>query len=467
MSKTVEQYKKKPVIVEAAQYTEYGKLVKGMCNSVSCFNSGNNTPHVHTIHDNQIVTLEVGDYILPEPDGEHFYPVKPDIFHSTYEPVTTPQAGSDAVASYQARVSDWMIACFGEAITSDIQERCHRFFEEATELVQSLGGTASECHQLVDYVFGRPVGQKEQEVGGVAVTLAALCNASGIDYNKAAGDELARIWTKVEVIREKQAAKPKHSPLPQHPQPAGASVCNHDAAYDTGVGYTYCPMCEQGWRHKAGASVEQAAVIEALQFCKANLVQAREYDRAVIIRELEEMVTAGAAFQCAQGVSELEQLRQWKAEAIKVMPDFQKIGQLIGVKLGESVHDKIIPYLGKMQQPAPAAVSAGTWVKASERFPEPFKVVVCKYTPDSPDPRKDTELHWGFVNKEHMWAGRDWQPHQIEWLDESAGIPAVSELVEALEKISNEFCGLIETDSVKKLKQIAQTALAGFKRKHG
>jgi len=59
------------------------------------------------------------------------------------------------------------------------------------------------------------------------------------------------------------------------------------------------------------------------------------------------------------------------------------------------------------------------WVMANERLPEPFKVVPCKYTPDSPDPRKDTELHWGFVSKEGVWS-RLWQNHQVEWLDETA-----------------------------------------------
>lgn len=79
------KYRKKPVEVEAVQYTEYGKLVNGMCNSVSCYLSGNNKPHVHTIHEGQIVNLEIGDYVIPEPDGEHYYPCKPDIFEQTYE----------------------------------------------------------------------------------------------------------------------------------------------------------------------------------------------------------------------------------------------------------------------------------------------------------------------------------------------------------------------------------------------
>lgn len=83
-------YRKKPVEVKAVQYAAYGKLVPGMCNSTSCYTSGNNKPHVHTMHDGQIVNLEVGDFIIPEPDGKRFYPVKPDVFAATYEEVMTP-----------------------------------------------------------------------------------------------------------------------------------------------------------------------------------------------------------------------------------------------------------------------------------------------------------------------------------------------------------------------------------------
>lgn len=115
---------------------------------------------------------------------------------------------------FQSRVQPWMMACFGEAIAADRQERNHRFLEEALELVQANQCTASEAHQLVDYVYGRPVGEPSQEVGGVMVTLAALCLALGLDMHVAAETELARIWNKVEQIRAKQATKPAMSPLP-------------------------------------------------------------------------------------------------------------------------------------------------------------------------------------------------------------------------------------------------------------
>ena len=127
----------------------------------------------------------------------------------------------DATEPFQQRVQPWMMSCFGPEISADRIKRNHRFIEEALELVQATGCTKSEAHQLVDYVYSRPVGEPPQEVGGVMVTLAALCLANGYDMHEAGETELARIWTKVEKIRAKQAAKPKHSPLPEAAPDAG------------------------------------------------------------------------------------------------------------------------------------------------------------------------------------------------------------------------------------------------------
>jgi len=153
-----------------------------------------------------------------------------------------------AEPTFQQRIQPWMLACFGAEIAADKAERNHRFLEEALELVQATGCSAGEAHQLVDYVYGRPVGEPVQEIGGVMVTLAALCLAHGMDMHGAAETELARIWTKVEQIRAKQAAKPKHSPLPEMVvmaqntfpiNPNGASkwahLQKHDGAQAIGV----------------------------------------------------------------------------------------------------------------------------------------------------------------------------------------------------------------------------------------
>jgi hypothetical protein len=118
--------------------------------------------------------------------------------------------------SFQARVAGWMQQCFGPEIAADKLERNDRFIEESLELVQSLGYSQDRAHALVDYVFGRPVGEPSQEVGGVMVTLAALCEPSSIDLTDAAETELARILQPeiVAKIRAKQAAKPTGSALP-------------------------------------------------------------------------------------------------------------------------------------------------------------------------------------------------------------------------------------------------------------
>lgn len=118
-------------------------------------------------------------------------------------------------AGFQSEVADWMLECFGSVIAADLLERADRFIEEALELAQTMPGfTADRAHALVDYVFSRPVGERRQEVGGVMVTLAALCNPVGLNIRDEAERELARVWTKVGAIRAKQAAKPTGSALP-------------------------------------------------------------------------------------------------------------------------------------------------------------------------------------------------------------------------------------------------------------
>lgn len=116
---------------------------------------------------------------------------------------------------FQARVQPWLMACFGPEISGDRVERGDRLLEEVFELLQSGGYDPARVVALRDYVWSREVGEPSQEVGGVMVTLAAYCLAHGLDMHAAAEAELARVWTKVEKIRAKQAAKPVGSALPQ------------------------------------------------------------------------------------------------------------------------------------------------------------------------------------------------------------------------------------------------------------
>ena len=118
--------------------------------------------------------------------------------------------------TFQGRVLPWMLECFGEDVTMHKQERNERFCEEALEAVQAFGMPKADVLKLVDYVFDRPAGEQAQEVGGVMVTLAALCIANGVNMHSCGETELVRVKRPeiIEKIRQKNATKPRNSPLP-------------------------------------------------------------------------------------------------------------------------------------------------------------------------------------------------------------------------------------------------------------
>jgi NTP pyrophosphatase (non-canonical NTP hydrolase) len=115
----------------------------------------------------------------------------------------------DFMLKYQTDANAWANECFGKAIATDLKERRQRFLEEAIELAQASGATKEEIETLLNYVFSRPVGQPHQEVGGVMVTLAVLCDQINTDLQDAAQEELARCQANIEKIRRKHHTKPE------------------------------------------------------------------------------------------------------------------------------------------------------------------------------------------------------------------------------------------------------------------
>lgn len=125
------------------------------------------------------------------------------------EEASVPTAQTDGpAATFQDRCKDWVVECFGDHGLRDVDHRNRRFLEEAGELVQSAGMPEDEALAVIRYAFSRPAGDVHQEVGGVMMTLAAHCTATGHDMTAEGERELARVWTKVEAIRAKEAAKP-------------------------------------------------------------------------------------------------------------------------------------------------------------------------------------------------------------------------------------------------------------------
>lgn len=97
----------------------------------------------------------------------------------------------------QVAVLEWCHRAFGaNGGDADVPTRGRRFLEEALELHQANGGTVEEAHFLVDYVFGRPVGEVPQEIGGVMVTLYALAEVLGVSVEEAEVAEIDRVLSK-------------------------------------------------------------------------------------------------------------------------------------------------------------------------------------------------------------------------------------------------------------------------------
>jgi hypothetical protein len=102
------------------------------------------------------------------------------------------------LADFQHAVSIWIRLVFKPEVVEDKQERNHRFLAEALELVQSAGCTVEQAHTLVDYVYGRTVGELNDEVGSTMVALAALCNEHGVDMGEAGIAYLEKVGLRLE-----------------------------------------------------------------------------------------------------------------------------------------------------------------------------------------------------------------------------------------------------------------------------
>lgn len=116
-------------------------------------------------------------------------------------------ANMSHMLTFQAEVKNWLHATFPKEDWSNVEERQLRFIEEAIELVQAAGLNKQQVNNMVDYVYNRAAGAVGQEIGGVAVTFAALCVAMDLDMTDLADRELDRCWYNKEKIAAKQMRK--------------------------------------------------------------------------------------------------------------------------------------------------------------------------------------------------------------------------------------------------------------------
>jgi len=82
----IKRYKKKPIVIEALQWTGNFEEMSRFCPSGAFALEANNTSTMCIPTLEGTLTVSEGDYIIKGVKGE-VYPCKPDIFHMTYEEV--------------------------------------------------------------------------------------------------------------------------------------------------------------------------------------------------------------------------------------------------------------------------------------------------------------------------------------------------------------------------------------------
>ena len=93
----------------------------------------------------------------------------------------------------QIVVEAWIRRTFGDKVMDNPKERALRLAEESLEVLQTSEAGCEEAHALVDMVYDKEPGVLLQEVGGVTVTLLALCAHHGLRLDDVAGTEIARM----------------------------------------------------------------------------------------------------------------------------------------------------------------------------------------------------------------------------------------------------------------------------------
>lgn len=91
---------------------------------------------------------------------------------------------------------DWAVRCFGLDHCKHLPLRSQRTLEESAELSQALGLSREDAHLTIDKVYDRPVGEAEQEIGGILHTVGILCESMHVDPDELHEREVRRVLTK-------------------------------------------------------------------------------------------------------------------------------------------------------------------------------------------------------------------------------------------------------------------------------
>ena len=83
------EYRKKPVVIDAFQWDGSDECLESVYRELKTGRIARDTNHLYIKTLEGDMTANLGDYIIKGIKGE-FYPIKPDIFHKTYEKVPKP-----------------------------------------------------------------------------------------------------------------------------------------------------------------------------------------------------------------------------------------------------------------------------------------------------------------------------------------------------------------------------------------
>jgi len=121
----IHKYRKKPVIVEAVQYTGLNdQEISDFCGASIGIGDG---PHLLPIikTPESEMTVCVSDYIIKEP-GRDPYPCKPTVFRQTYELVKESQSAESKKVDWNkiGRMADQMVEMLNEMEEEIREESC-------------------------------------------------------------------------------------------------------------------------------------------------------------------------------------------------------------------------------------------------------------------------------------------------------------------------------------------------------
>lgn len=96
-------------------------------------------------------------------------------------------------AARQIAVDKWIRKTFGKQSAEDKVERLSRLVEEVCELCQAENFPQAMIPVIADYVYKKPAGWPQQELGGVGVCILAYAMAAGYNADDMEQREFARI----------------------------------------------------------------------------------------------------------------------------------------------------------------------------------------------------------------------------------------------------------------------------------